>query len=266
MRSPATHGDYARTVGRGPSGAAGRRLRRWRREVERFEKSVSSLARAARCRPRGGIDRGAGSDETRRTSSDVAAQAADGENQHTCGSTDDPMPIVKMPARDGPGLPAKPSRDGADGRVRRAGDPGVDPRRRPVRSQGLRRTIRRSELRQIVPLADSTIYELERRGGSRSGSSSRHAASYGTWPSPGLAPEPSAGGEQWKDGPDAGLRPTGRGKCDLSLSWLAVPGTHCHARSGAAFRDGGPKPMSGGPCFHLPTAIAAASSKYWTRW
>lgn len=28
----------------------------------------------------------------------------------------------------------------------------------------LRRTIRRNELRQIVPLADSTIYELERRG------------------------------------------------------------------------------------------------------
>jgi prophage regulatory protein len=28
----------------------------------------------------------------------------------------------------------------------------------------LRRTIRRTELRQIVPLADSTIYELERRG------------------------------------------------------------------------------------------------------
>ncbi|MBK6600594.1 MAG: transcriptional regulator [Betaproteobacteria bacterium] len=28
----------------------------------------------------------------------------------------------------------------------------------------MRRTIRRSELRQIVPLADSTIYELERRG------------------------------------------------------------------------------------------------------
>ena len=27
-----------------------------------------------------------------------------------------------------------------------------------------RRTVRRSELRQIVPLADSTIYELERRG------------------------------------------------------------------------------------------------------
>lgn len=30
--------------------------------------------------------------------------------------------------------------------------------------KGLRRTIRRTELRQIVPLADSTIYELERRG------------------------------------------------------------------------------------------------------
>jgi prophage regulatory protein len=34
----------------------------------------------------------------------------------------------------------------------------------PTNPKGLRRTIRRSELRQIVPLADSTIYELERRG------------------------------------------------------------------------------------------------------
>ena len=34
----------------------------------------------------------------------------------------------------------------------------------PANPKGLRRTIRRSELRQIVPLADSTIYELERRG------------------------------------------------------------------------------------------------------
>lgn len=34
---------------------------------------------------------------------------------------------------------------------------GTDPK-------ALRRTIRRTELRQIVPLADSTIYELERRG------------------------------------------------------------------------------------------------------
>ena len=34
----------------------------------------------------------------------------------------------------------------------------------PTDPKGLRRTIRRSELRQIVPLADSTIYELERRG------------------------------------------------------------------------------------------------------
>ncbi|MCZ2097718.1 MAG: hypothetical protein LC121_15905, partial [Anaerolineae bacterium] len=32
----------------------------------------------------------------------------------------------------------------------------------PTDPKGLRRTIRRSELRQIVPLADSTIYELER--------------------------------------------------------------------------------------------------------
>ena len=34
----------------------------------------------------------------------------------------------------------------------------------PTDPKGLRRTIRRGELRQIVPLADSTIYELERRG------------------------------------------------------------------------------------------------------
>ncbi|MEI6025078.1 MAG: AlpA family phage regulatory protein [Betaproteobacteria bacterium] len=34
----------------------------------------------------------------------------------------------------------------------------------PTNPTQLRRTIRRSELRQIVPLADSTIYELERRG------------------------------------------------------------------------------------------------------
>ena len=34
----------------------------------------------------------------------------------------------------------------------------------PIDPKSLRRTIRRTELRQIVPLADSTIFELERRG------------------------------------------------------------------------------------------------------
>lgn len=34
----------------------------------------------------------------------------------------------------------------------------------PTDQRLLRRTIRRNELRQIVPLADSTIYELERKG------------------------------------------------------------------------------------------------------
>lgn len=34
---------------------------------------------------------------------------------------------------------------------------------KPLES-GLPRTIRRHELRQIVPLADSTIYEMEQRG------------------------------------------------------------------------------------------------------
>jgi prophage regulatory protein len=35
----------------------------------------------------------------------------------------------------------------------------------PTDQAVVRRTIRRKELRQIVPLADSTVYELERRGG-----------------------------------------------------------------------------------------------------
>jgi Prophage CP4-57 regulatory protein (AlpA) len=34
----------------------------------------------------------------------------------------------------------------------------------PAFQRGFRRTIRRRELRQIVPLADTTIYEMERRG------------------------------------------------------------------------------------------------------
>ncbi len=34
----------------------------------------------------------------------------------------------------------------------------------PIDPKSIRRTIRRNELRQIVPLADSTIFELERRG------------------------------------------------------------------------------------------------------
>ena len=42
---------------------------------------------------------------------------------------------------------------------------GADPKalRRAIR-RTIRRTIRRIELRQIVPLADSTIHEMERRG------------------------------------------------------------------------------------------------------
>jgi prophage regulatory protein len=37
-------------------------------------------------------------------------------------------------------------------------------RSRPAERPALRRTIRRDELRKIVPLADTTIYELEQRG------------------------------------------------------------------------------------------------------
>jgi prophage regulatory protein len=34
----------------------------------------------------------------------------------------------------------------------------------PLGPRSIKRTIRRVELRQIVPLADTTIYEMERRG------------------------------------------------------------------------------------------------------
>lgn len=40
----------------------------------------------------------------------------------------------------------------------------LDAQHSAPRSLAVRRTIRRSELRQIVPLADTTIYELEQRG------------------------------------------------------------------------------------------------------
>lgn len=40
----------------------------------------------------------------------------------------------------------------------------LDTQQSAPRTLSVRRTIRRSELRQIVPLADTTIYELEQRG------------------------------------------------------------------------------------------------------
>jgi prophage regulatory protein len=39
-----------------------------------------------------------------------------------------------------------------------------DRRKSPGSSLGAKRAIRRAELRQIVPLADTTIYEMEQRG------------------------------------------------------------------------------------------------------
>ena len=45
----------------------------------------------------------------------------------------------------------------------------------------IKRTIRRQQLREMVPLADSTIYEKEQRGNFRGVSPSRPAASSGTW-------------------------------------------------------------------------------------
>ena len=72
-----------------------------------------------------------------------------------------------------PGLTPDTTSDGdtqADGRGQETrGDFDARAIREMLKTAGadpksLRRTIRRTELRQIVPLADSTIYEMERRG------------------------------------------------------------------------------------------------------
>lgn len=44
-----------------------------------------------------------------------------------------------------------------------------------------RRTVRRQQQREIVPLADSTIYEMEQRGEFPKRFYLTHAASSGTW-------------------------------------------------------------------------------------
>jgi prophage regulatory protein len=52
-----------------------------------------------------------------------------------------------------------------DHEARPPGSSALEPRlSSPARLVSPRRTIRRPELRQIVPLADTTIYELEQRG------------------------------------------------------------------------------------------------------
>lgn len=48
--------------------------------------------------------------------------------------------------------------------VKKSNDQSQHPRRKPATERPIRRTVRRSELRQIVPLSDTTIYELEQRG------------------------------------------------------------------------------------------------------
>ena len=75
----------------------------------------------------------------------------------------------------------------------------------PTDPAQLRRTIRRSELRQIVPLADSTIYELERRGEFPQRFFLTARCVVGPVRSAGLAAKPAAGREQWdEEGADAG--------------------------------------------------------------
>lgn len=50
----------------------------------------------------------------------------------------------------------------------------------PTTEISIRRTIRRQQLREMVPLADSTIYEMEQRGISRDASLFHRAAWFGT--------------------------------------------------------------------------------------
>ena len=48
--------------------------------------------------------------------------------------------------------------------VKKPTDAVLHPRRKHATDAPIRRTVRRNELRQIVPLSDTTIYELEQRG------------------------------------------------------------------------------------------------------
>lgn len=50
----------------------------------------------------------------------------------------------------------------------------------PRNDSPIKRTIRRQRLREMVPLADSTIYEMEQRGNFRGASLSRPIVSSGT--------------------------------------------------------------------------------------
>lgn len=50
-----------------------------------------------------------------------------------------------------------------------------------IETAQIRRTIRRQQLREMVPMADSTIYEMEQRGEFPAGSRSRHVALCGIW-------------------------------------------------------------------------------------
>lgn len=87
-------------------------------------------------------------------------QSAAGAKPHGVGtSTDMEIAAAQLPRNAREEVRARQSRGAFDARAFRELSESVliDPR-------SLRRTIRRNELRQIVPLADSTIYELERRG------------------------------------------------------------------------------------------------------
>lgn len=87
-------------------------------------------------------------------------QSAAGAKPHGVGtSTDTEIATAQLPRNAREEVRSRQPRGAFDARAFRELSQSV-----PIDSRSLRRTIRRNELRQIVPLADSTIYELERRG------------------------------------------------------------------------------------------------------
>ena len=87
-------------------------------------------------------------------------QTAAGAKPHGSGtSTDMEIAAAQLPRNAREEVRARQPQGAFDARAFRELSQSV-----PIDPRSLRRTIRRNELRQIVPLADSTIYELERRG------------------------------------------------------------------------------------------------------
>jgi len=90
-----------------------------------------------------------------------------GRTQSTTGATPQGLGARSVPEINGVALPRNAREEVRERQQLRAFDARAFrelSQAVPIDPHSLRRTIRRNELRQIVPLADSTIFELERRG------------------------------------------------------------------------------------------------------